>query len=199
MSPLKLTTAPLAVSYPSLPTISLLAGMQGPLCQKAQARQEAERHRWFSEEIPGLQKAFPPQEQQSRGLLLVKAPLLAWAGAQTVRQPGRPGDAELGGAAASPFGTSFLLLWVSHFVQHGNPKEAGESTFHYPANKATGRGRRMKRLGVLHFGFGVFSWFEKIIKGSCFLIQLISNPGLRSYIARSDPSAPNTHYPSPKI
>lgn len=63
--------------------------MQGPLCQKAQARQEAGRHRWFSEEIPELQKAFPPQAQQSWGLLLVKAPLLVWAAAQTVRRSGQ--------------------------------------------------------------------------------------------------------------
>lgn len=87
--PLKLTTAPLALSLLSLSTMSLLAGMQGPLSQKAQAGQEAGRHRWFSEEIPGLQKASPPQAQQSWGLLLVKAPLLVWAAAQTVRRPGQ--------------------------------------------------------------------------------------------------------------
>lgn len=66
-----------------------------------------------------------------------------------------------GGAVASPLGTSFLLPWVSNFVQYSNPKEAGESTFHYPANKATGRRRRMKGLGFLKFGFGVLGGFKK--------------------------------------
>lgn len=83
------------------------------------------------------------------------------------------------GAAASPFGTSFLLPWVSHFVQHGNPKEARESTSHYPANKATGKGKRMKGLGVLNFGFGVFSWFEKIIKVSCFCNPINFKPRIQ--------------------
>lgn len=38
---------PLRPLPPSLSTLSLLAGMQGPLCQKVQARQKARRHRWF--------------------------------------------------------------------------------------------------------------------------------------------------------
>lgn len=164
-SPLSLSLAP-----PLLSTTSILAGMQGPQCQKAQARQEAGRHRWFSEEIPELQKAFPPQAQQSWGLLLVKAPLLVWAAAQTVRRPGQArgrraagcvcGSGCWGSRSASRFGTSCLLPWVSHFVQHSNPKEAGESTFHYPANKDTGR-RRMKGLGVLNLVWGYLRGFKK--------------------------------------
>lgn len=107
----KLEFEPLQPSPPTtiLHTTSLLAGMQGPM-PEGPARQEARRHRWFSEAIPGLQQA-----QQSWGLLLVTAPLLAWVVAQTLRQlgGGRPGDAEVGGAVASPFGTSILLPWVS--------------------------------------------------------------------------------------
>lgn len=80
--------------------VGLLAGMWGPLCQKAQARQEAGRHRWLSEEIPQLQKAVPPQAQQSWGLL-VKAPLLVWAAAQTVRRLGQAGGRRAGGRGGS--------------------------------------------------------------------------------------------------
>lgn len=69
---------------------------------------------------PWAPESVSPTGQQCWVLLLVKAPLLAWAVAQTVRQLGwgRPEDAEAGGAVASPFGTSLLLPWVSHFVQH---------------------------------------------------------------------------------
>lgn len=65
-----------------------------------------------------------------------------------------------GRRSASRFGTSCLLPWVSHFVQHGNPKEAGESTFHYPANKDTGRRRRMKGMGV-NLVWGYLCGFKK--------------------------------------
>lgn len=54
------------------------------------------------------------------------------------------------------------------------------STFHYLANIATAGGRRMKGLGVFQFGFGVFRWFEKIIKRSCFCNPINFNPGFRS-------------------
>ena len=99
----------------SLSPISLLAGMQGPLCQKAQARQEAGRHRWFSEEIPELQKAFPPQAQQSWGLLLVKTPLLVWAAAQTVRRLGEARGRRAAGCACGREDRPALLAPASSF------------------------------------------------------------------------------------
>lgn len=114
--------------------------MQGPLCQKAQARQEAGRHRWFSEEIPGLQKAYPTTGATKLGLVVGQGAFACLGCSPDGKAAGADqGTQSWQGAVASPLGTSFLLPWVSHFVQHGNPKEAGESTFQYPANKATGR------------------------------------------------------------
>lgn len=37
----------------------------------------------------------------------------------------------------------------------------------------------MKGLGVLKFGFGVFRWFEKIIKGSCFCNPINFKPRIQ--------------------
>lgn len=87
---LKLTTDPLASpSLPLTPYHQPPGWNAGAPVPEGPGWQEAGRHRWFSEEIPELQKAFSPQAQQSWGLLLVKAPLLVWATAQTVRRLGQ--------------------------------------------------------------------------------------------------------------
>lgn len=108
---------------------------------KGPARQEARRHRWFSEEISGFQKAFPRQAQQN-GLVVGQGASACLAVAQMVRQSGQArGRRAWGvGAAASHFGTTFLLPWVSHFVQPSKPKEAGEALFTTQQTQPQGKG-----------------------------------------------------------
>lgn len=72
------------------------------------------------------------------------------------------------------------------------PEGGWGSTFHYLANTATGEGRRMKGLGVFKFGLGVFRWFEKIIKRSCFCNPINFKP--RIQIINSQQRSHSTSY-----
>lgn len=58
------------------------------------------------------------------------------------------------GSVANPFGTSFLLPWVSHFVQHSDPKEAWEALFTTQQIKPPGEAsEKIRRILVSeHFG-----------------------------------------------
>lgn len=117
-APFKLTTAPFVLSRPSL-CPQLLAGMWGPGARRPRPGRRPGGTGGSQRRSLSPRKQFPHRRNKagaccrSRRLCLFGLRPRRWGGR------GRPGDAELG-AAASPFGTSILLPWVSHFVQHGN-------------------------------------------------------------------------------
>lgn len=116
--------------------------MWEPLCQKDQARQEAWRHRWFSEEIPGLQKAVAPQVQQSWGLLSVKAPLLVWAAAQLVGQPGQAGGRRTGwGGQPVLLAPAFFFPGFLTLFGMATQRRLGKALFTAQQIKPQGKGK----------------------------------------------------------
>lgn len=98
----------------------------------------------------------------------------AGAGQGTQSRGGGGGQRPALLAPASSF-PGFLTLFST-----ATQRRLGRALFTTQQMKPPGKGKRMKGLGVLNFGFGVFSWFEKIIKGSCFCHPINLKPTTQS-------------------